>query len=87
MHEQHLLDDLIEKIRAVAAAEGARSIAAVEVWLGALSHFSEEHFREHFGDAVRGTALANVRLAVTLSTDIHDTNANGIVLRNVVVEQ
>ena len=54
MHEQALMDDLMTKIIAVSDAEGGAAVTGVRVWLGALSHFTPDHFREHFEDAARG---------------------------------
>ena len=62
MHEKALMDDLLTKIEAVSDAEGGARVTRVTVWLGALSHFTPEHFREHFEDASRGTAAAGVVL-------------------------
>mgnify|MGYP006353591329 CR=1 FL=1 len=50
MHEQALMNDLLRKILAVAEAEGGAPVVRVTVWLGALSHFTPDHFREHFVD-------------------------------------
>ena len=86
MHEAHLLDDLLAKIEAVAATENARRVVAVTVWLGALSHFTAEHFREHFDDAVRDTIAVGAKLEVIVSGDIHAPNATGIVLKDIEVE-
>ena len=80
MHERALLDDLLREILAVAAREGASRVTRVEVWLGALSHFTPEHFREHFEDAARGTPAEGASVAATLDRDLADPRATGIVL-------
>ena len=41
--------------RGVAAEEGGSHVTRIRVRLGALSHFTPEHFREHFDDAAAGT--------------------------------
>ena len=68
MHERALMTDLMREIEVVARADGATRVTRVSVRLGALSHFTEEHFREHFDDAAlgeraeRGVVLQSVRL-------------------------
>ena len=54
-HERALMDDLIRKIDSAARAEGADRVVAVTVRLGPLSHFTHEHFRQHFEWAAADT--------------------------------
>ena len=56
MHERALMEDLLRKIEAEVDGAGGGRVTRVRVRLGALSHFSVEHFREHFTAAARGTA-------------------------------
>ena len=86
MHEKALLDDLMGKILAVADAEGGARVTRIAVWLGALSHFTPEHFREHFDDAARGTLAEGAVVETTLDDDLGDPRAQGVVLESVVVE-
>ena len=58
----------------------------VSVRLGALSHFTPEHFREHFADASRGTVAEGAEVDAVLETDVHAPNAAGVVLESVEVE-
>jgi hydrogenase nickel incorporation protein HypA/HybF len=85
MHEKALMDDLMAKILAVAEAEGGARVTRVTVWLGALSHFTPEHFAEHFDDAARGTLAEGARIDAKLDGDISDPRAQGVVLESVVV--
>ena len=85
MHEQALIDDLIAKILAVAEAERGGQVVRVRVWLGALSHFTPEHFREHFVDASAGTAAEGAELEATLDLDPTAEGAQGVLLESVVV--
>ena len=85
MHEKALMEDLMAKILAVADAEGGARVTRIAVWLGALSHFTPEHFREHFDDAARGTLAEGARVEVTLDDDLADQRAQGVVLESVVV--
>ncbi|MDH4178019.1 MAG: hydrogenase/urease maturation nickel metallochaperone HypA [Thermoleophilia bacterium] len=85
MHEQALIDDLIAKILAVAEAERGGQVVRVRVWLGALSHFTPEHFREHFVDASRGTVAEGAEVEATVDDDLTHPRASGVVLESVVV--
>ena len=86
MHEQALMIDLIRKIDATAAAEGAARVTAIRVRLGALSHFTEAHFREHFSDAAAGTVAEGAAVDARLGTDPTDPEAQSVVLESVEVE-
>ena len=86
MHEKALLDDLMRKILAVSDAEGGARVTRVTVWLGALSHFTPDHFREHFADASAGTVAAGADVVATLDGDPADPRAQGVVLESVEVE-
>lgn len=55
MHEQALMRDVLRKIEQVAAEENAARVVRVGVRFGPLSHFTPEHFREHFVDISAGT--------------------------------
>ena len=86
MHEKALMDDLMAKILSVAAAEGGVRVTRVRVWLGALSHFTPEHFREHFEESAAGTLAEGAVVDAVLDDDIGDPRAQGVVLESVSVE-
>ncbi len=86
MHELSLMADLMAKIDRVARDQGASRVAAVKVTLGALSHLSPAHFREHFEHASAGTISEGAELDIVVATDIHDPLAQDIVLHSVEVE-
>jgi hydrogenase nickel incorporation protein HypA/HybF len=86
VHERKLMDDLMGKIELEAHAAGATRVTAVRVRLGALSHFTEAHFREHFEDASRGTVAEGAEVAAELRTDPTEPEAQGVVLRSIEVE-
>jgi hydrogenase nickel incorporation protein HypA/HybF len=86
MHEKALLDDLLAKILEVADAEGGVSVTRIRVHLGALSHFTPGHFREHFVDAARGTLAEGAEVEAELGDDPADPRAQGVVLESVDVE-
>jgi hydrogenase nickel incorporation protein HypA/HybF len=86
MHDQALMRDLIDRIDAVARAEGATAVTSICVRLGALSHFTPEHFREHFEDAARGTRAEGAAIDATLCDDTTARDAAGVVLETVELE-
>lgn len=85
MHEFHLMADLMKKIEKVAADNNADKVAKVSVWLGALSHITPEHFREHFVDGARGTIAEGAELEVETSDDIDHEQAQDILLTSIDV--
>ena len=86
MHEMSLMADLMRKIDTVAQEQEARRVTRVTVTLGALSHLSAAHFREHFEHAARGTISENAELDITVSSDTRDPRAQDIWLHSVDVE-
>ena len=85
MHEASLMRDLMRRIDSVVAREGAARVTSVRVRLGALSHFSADHFAEHFVAAAAGGPAADARLSVTASGDISDPSAGDVVLESIDV--
>ena len=86
MHERVVMIALMTKIDDVARANGAARVTKVSVRLGALSHFTPEHFREHFADASRGTLAEGAEVEAVLDSDLHAADATGVVLASVEVE-
>lgn len=84
MHEASLMKDLMRKILAVAENEDGR-ITGVSVWLGALSHMSPDHFREHYLEASKGTRADSATLDIETSDEIDHENAQEILLKSVEV--
>ena len=87
MHEFSLINDLMWKIDAIAREQGARRVVGVKVRLGALSHISPDHFREHFGAAATGTIAEAARLDIETLREERDPHAQGILLDSVEVEE
>ena len=87
MHELTLLKGLLSKIEAIAEENNSDKILGVTVKLGALSHISPDHFREHFDQAVVGTAAEGAKLTVRALTDMSDPDAQQIILESVEVSQ
>jgi hydrogenase nickel incorporation protein HypA/HybF len=86
VHERALMVDLMKKIVSVAHENGGVRVVRITVRLGALSHFTPEHFREHFVDASRGTLADGAEVDAVLEDDVHAPNADGVVLESVEVE-
>jgi hydrogenase nickel incorporation protein HypA/HybF len=86
MHETGLVRDLIRRIGQAAEANGAERVVGVQVRLGALSHLSAAHFREHFEAESRGTPAEGARLIITESTDSADPQAQQLLLESLDLE-
>jgi hydrogenase nickel incorporation protein HypA/HybF len=86
VHEKALMDDLMREIEAQASAEGAVRVTRVRVRLGALSHFTPAHFREHFEDASRATLAEGAEVEAELAADPTEPEAQGVVLESIDVE-
>jgi hydrogenase nickel incorporation protein HypA/HybF len=86
MHERALMRDLVARVEAVAEAERATRVTRVTVTLGALSHFTPAHFREHFADAAAGTVADGAAVDAHVDPDVHAPAAHGVVLSAVEVE-
>ena len=86
MHEMSLMKDLMGKVERLALENGARRITRLGVKLGALSHFSPDHFREHFEQVSRGTVAEGASLEVELLTDISDPHAQDVILDSADIE-
>jgi hydrogenase nickel incorporation protein HypA/HybF len=85
MHEKHLTEDLVRQLETLAAEEGAH-VSRIRVRLGALSHFTPEHFREHFEEAAAGTLAEGAEVQAELDTDPTAPGAQGVLLETVELE-
>ena len=86
MHEQSLMQALVRQLEELAAHEDVDAITAVHVWCGALSHFTPEHFREHFEQAAAGTVADGASVAVEVSDDQAHPDSMGVRILSVDVE-
>lgn len=86
MHEASLMRNLMRQILDVAAARDAVRIVSLSVRLGALSHMSARHFREHFEDAARGTIAEGAQIETILGTDIRAADAADVYLEAIEIE-
>jgi hydrogenase nickel incorporation protein HypA/HybF len=87
MHEASLMKNLMDKILEISAGQGAKRVLGVKVKLGALSHMSPEHFKEHFTQAALGTPAEGAHLQAEQLHDIHDPMAQEILLESVEIEE
>lgn len=86
MHERALMRDLMTQIVAVAEAEGASGVTRISVRLGALSHFTPDHFRQHYVDSARGTIAEGAVVDAALDEGTTGPDAQGVVLESVELE-
>lgn len=86
MHETALMKDLMNKLNSLAQEHDVKQFKKIHVRLGALSHFTEPQFKQHFMAAVRGTPAQWARLVVETSHDIQDMHAREIVLVSVELD-
>jgi hydrogenase nickel incorporation protein HypA/HybF len=85
MHEHALMLDVMRKIEQVAHDEGATRVTRVGVRLGALSHFTADHFCEHFDAAARGTIAEGAAVDAEVDEDITSLRARDVVIETVEV--
>jgi hydrogenase nickel incorporation protein HypA/HybF len=86
MHEQSLINALIKKIISLAEKEQAKKVTKVSVKLGALSHMSVSHFKEHYDIAAKGTIAEHAIIDAEESTDIYDPHAQVVILKSIDVQ-
>lgn len=87
MHEASLVSNLIEKIISIAADHDVGRISVVHIKLGALSHLSPAHFRDHFRVASQGTVVEHVELDIQVSNDTTAPDAQEIILSSIDVDE
>lgn len=87
MHEASLMKNLMAKIEAVAREQNASRVLGISVSLGALSHMSANHFRQHFEVASRSTVAEGARLDIKVLTDLNDPHAQEILLESVEIAE
>lgn len=85
MHEEALFHDLREKLFELARLERAERILEVKIWVGALSHVTEERLRTEWPRLTGGTPALGSRLDVDVSTDPSEANAGSVLLVSVVL--
>jgi hydrogenase nickel incorporation protein HypA/HybF len=86
VHEHALMRNVMRRIEEVAAEQGADRVTHVTVRLGALSHFTPEHFREHFVDASRDTIAEGATVDAVVDVDVAADRARDVVIESVEIE-
>ena len=86
MHESLSLPICSGKIEAVSQENDNAKVLRVKVKLGALSHISPDHFREHFEHGVKNTLIEGAKLDIEVLKDINDPCAQEIILDSIEVE-
>jgi hydrogenase nickel incorporation protein HypA/HybF len=86
VHEKHLTEDVVHKLESLAIAEGGRRVTRIRVRLGALSHFTPDHFREHFADAAAGTLADGAVVEAELASDPAAPGAQDVLVETVELE-
>jgi hydrogenase nickel incorporation protein HypA/HybF len=87
MHEKYVIDNLMKKVLEIAEKERAKKVVRVSVTLGALSHMSHDHFKEHFDIAAKGTIAQDAEIDSEESKDEKDPNAMTVVLKSIDVAE
>jgi hydrogenase nickel incorporation protein HypA/HybF len=83
MHETGIVRDMVRRLEKIARDGGAERVSGIVVWLGPLSQFSPEHFREHFDDEARGTIVEGAALKIETSQDIGHPRAQDVMMQSV----
>jgi hydrogenase nickel incorporation protein HypA/HybF len=87
VHEASLMKNLMGKVERLAREQGGTRVTCLRVKLGALSHFSPDHFREHFEQVSRGTVAEGASLEIESGTDISDPHAQDVMLDSADIEE
>ena len=87
MHETALVRDVVRRIEDLGHATGARRITGAKVWIGALSHLSAEHFREHYALEAQGSIAARAILTIEASSDLDHPDAQRVRLESVDLDE
>ncbi|MGB3641805.1 MAG: hydrogenase/urease maturation nickel metallochaperone HypA [Rivularia sp. (in: cyanobacteria)] len=86
MHEANLINDLIQKVNSIILEQDGKRAVAIKVKLGALSHISSEHLKEHFEIASKHTLAEDAKLECEVSKDVSDPLAQEILLESLEIE-
>jgi len=79
------MNNLMDKILALAEKEHAAKVTVVSVKLGALSNMSAGHFKEHFEIAAKGTIAEGAEIDAEESPNLHEPDAQAILLKSIDV--
>ncbi len=86
MHETGIVRDLVRHLEMAALDAGAERVVSATVWLGALSQFSAEHFREHFYLEAKDGVAEGATVTIEQSDDAGDPHAQDIMIKSIELE-
>ena len=84
MHESGIIQQLVEELERLAKENDARRVVAVELVTGDPELAAEQHLREHFEVASRGTVAEGAKLWVRLDSS---SPRPGLILQSVELER
>lgn len=87
MHEIALMRGLLRQIEAVSKQNGEARIIQVNIWLGALSQMSADHFRDHYDQMTVGTCGADAEMHIEASDDPTHPDALHVLLQSVEIAE
>jgi len=87
MHEHSLIINLVKKVESIARDNRAHKVKSIKIKLGALSHASPKHFREHFEPLAIGTVADGAELNFIVCKDLDDPYAQDIIIDSIEVEE
>lgn len=82
MHELSLVNNLLNRLDDIIRKNNAKRLVSVRIRVGALSHISPKHLKEHL---MLSDILKNAIVEVIQREDI-DNNAQDIILESVELE-
>jgi hydrogenase nickel incorporation protein HypA/HybF len=86
MHEMSLFKNIMQKIDSISKEQEGKKILKMKIILGAHSHLSSSHFREHFDIFSKGTPAEGALLDIIEDSDTESPYAQEVILDSVEVE-
>jgi hydrogenase nickel incorporation protein HypA/HybF len=80
------MSGLLKRIDRILDENSAERVVSVTIQIGALSHITPDHFREHFERATAGTRSEGARLVIETLDDTGHPHAQDIALLSLDVE-
>lgn len=86
MHETGITKSLVHEVERLARRYGSPKIVALNIHVGALCPFSEDHVREHFNQEAQGTVAEHARLNIERGIDPTEPLAQDVALVSIEIE-
>ena len=80
MHEQALMAELKQVVDQLLSKEPGTRVTRARLWIGALSHLTEEDLRQRWAETFAQTPAEKAELEVECSEDLEDPRALSVVL-------